>query len=87
MAKRSQQKTSHEKESRSGPGQKIIHLNAEDIEDAEVAVLRYVQERHFPKERKVLQRQGDSCDRTGVLKKSSSLHRLDPVILEGLNRL
>ena len=51
-------------------------MTVEDINKAEISVLRYVQMKHFPKETEALQKCMDTRGR--VINKASTIHQLDP---------
>ena len=71
-------------------------LTIQEFEEAEIAILRFVQSQSFSKEFEALRQVSDKDDgdqrgrakqKKMVLKKASSLTRLDPFVLEGLIRV
>ena len=79
-----------------GVGDCCTSLTVQEFEEAEIAILRFVQSQSFSKEFDALRRISgkDDGDQRGrakrkkmVLKKESSLTRLDPFVQEGLLRV
>ena len=58
-------------------------LTAEELQKAEEAVIRYVQQKAFSKEIAALQAPADQTRKKGV-SKTSPLYRLDPILVGGL---
>ena len=66
-------------------------LNLAELQNAEIEILKYVQEQSFKEERgllsKVTENQKTSSKNANVVKKASNIYKLDPVFDEGLIRV